>query len=277
MRIRFRFAKLGKIRFTSQRDVARMWERALRRAGLPLDYTKGFSPRPQLSFGLALPTGCESLAEYVDVVLDGPRAEAAGVEVDELPERLTDLLPAGIEVQAAAPADRNAGSLQELVTSCGWTMTFTGVTRAELGFQVASLLAASSVPIERERKGRQVQDDLRPSVRVLTISDDTEGSDRTGGPDAIGSIGVTAELATQPRGVRPIELVRGLIAVSGGPGCAGSTQGTGAIRTQGVPVLDRACRTQQWIERDGIRREPLALRGAAMGDARAAHALERAS
>ena len=57
MRIRFRFSKLGKIRFTSQRDVARMWERALRRAGLPLAYTEGFSPRPQLSFGLALPTG----------------------------------------------------------------------------------------------------------------------------------------------------------------------------------------------------------------------------
>ena len=70
MRIRFRFAKLGKIRFTSQRDVARMWERALRRAELPLAYTEGFSPRPQLSFGLALPTGCESLAEYLDVVLD---------------------------------------------------------------------------------------------------------------------------------------------------------------------------------------------------------------
>jgi radical SAM-linked protein len=265
MRIRFRFAKLGKIRFTSQRDVARMWERALRRAGLPLDYTKGFSPRPQLSFGLALPTGCESWAEYVDVVLNGPRAEAAGIEVDALPERLTSLLPAGIEVEAVAPADRHAGSLQQLVTSCSWTMTFTGVTRAELGSQVAALLAASSVPIERERKGKQEHDDLRPSVRALTVSDES------------GPVGVTAELATQPRGVRPIELVRGLIAVSGGSGDGGCSAGIGVNRTQGVPVLDRACRTQQWIERDGIREEPLAVSGAAMGDARAAHALERAS
>jgi radical SAM-linked protein len=285
MRIRFRFAKLGKIRFTSQRDVARMWERALRRAGLPLDYSKGFSPRPQLSFGLALPTGCESLAEYVDVVLDGPRAEAAGIEVDALPERLTHLLPDGIDVQAVAPADRRAGSLQQLVTSCSWTMSFTGVTRAELESQVTSLLGASSVPIERERKGKQEQDDLRPSVWSLAVADDatagdvigdhTHSSGRTG--PAGGSIGVTAELATQPRGVRPIELVRGLIAVSGGSGKAGSTPGTGVDRTQGVPVLDRACRTQQWIERDGIRREPLAVSGVAMGDARAAHALERAS
>lgn len=281
MRIRFRFAKLGKIRFTSQRDVARMWERALRRAGLPLDYTKGFSPRPQLSFGLALPTGCESWAEYVDVALDDLRAEAAGVEVDALPERLTHLLPAGIEVEAAAPVDRSGGSLQQLVTSCSWTMSFTGVTRAELETQVASLLAASSVPIERERKGRQETDDLRPSVRSLTVSDETVsvetgGSDRRTGPGGA-STGVTAELATQPRGVRPIELVRGLITVSGGPGDAGATAGTGGGRTQGVPVLDRACRTQQWIERDGIREEPLAVSGTAVGDARAVHALERAS
>ena len=69
MIVRMRFTKLGKIRWTSHRDVARMWERALRRAGLPVAYTQGFSPRPQLSFGLALPTGCESVAEYLDVSL----------------------------------------------------------------------------------------------------------------------------------------------------------------------------------------------------------------
>ena len=56
-RYRIRFSKLGKIRFTSHRDVARMWERALRRATLPVAYTEGFSPHPKLSFGLALSTG----------------------------------------------------------------------------------------------------------------------------------------------------------------------------------------------------------------------------
>src|ERR1019366_4314273 len=109
MRIRFRFAKLGKIRFTSQRDVARMWERALRRAELPLAYTEGFSPRPQLSFGLALPTGCESLAEYVDVALDATRG--AGIEAASLPALLTPLLPEGIDVEEAVPVEKGPGSL----------------------------------------------------------------------------------------------------------------------------------------------------------------------
>ena len=53
-----------------------MWERALRRSGLPVAWSEGFSPRPLLSFGLALPTGGESLAEYLDVRLDLGRGPA---------------------------------------------------------------------------------------------------------------------------------------------------------------------------------------------------------
>jgi radical SAM-linked protein len=262
MRIRFRFTKLGKIRFTSQRDVARMWERALRRAGLPLAYTEGFSPRPQLSFGLALPTGCESLAEYLDVVLDDQRPETAAIDLATLPALLTDLLPEGIEVEEAAPAERSVGSLQLLVTSCTWTMEFSGVTRDQLEQQVTSLLAATEVPIVRERKGREEHDDLRPSILALSVS---------------GGSGVVAEFATQPRGVRPVELVRGLASVAGPRDAEPPAVDTAGDRTVGIPVLGRACRTQQWIERDGIREEPLGRRGDAVGADRAAHALERAS
>jgi radical SAM-linked protein len=267
MRIRFRFTKLGRIRFTSQRDVARMWERALRRADLPLAYTEGFSPRPQLSFGLALPTGCESLAEYLDVAFDERRPETAAVDVSQLPMVLTDLLPVGVDVDEAALTERGTGSLQQLVTSCTWTMHFSGVTSAELEHRVASLLAADAVPIVRERKGREEHDDLRPSVLGLTVC--APGGRATGPSEAAGTatVGLVAELATQPRGVRPVELVRGLTAVSAGAG----------DRTVGNPVLDRACRTQQWIERDGTREEPLGRRGDATAVVRAARALERAS
>ena len=279
MRIRLRFSKLGKIRFTSQRDVARMWERALRRAALPVAYSSGFSPRPQLSFGLALPTGCESWAEYLDVVLDDRRPESADVDVASLPGRMTALLPEGIEVEAAAPVEGGAGSLQQQVTSCSWVMDINGVTREDLATRVASLLAASSVPIVRERKGRQEEDDLRPSVRSLAVVEGTE-------PES-GAVRVVAELSTQPRGVRPVELLRGLTVVGGpslpDPGREGQPPSgvvphrPGDERAEGVPVLDRACRTQQWIERDGIRGEPLGPSGSTTGPGRAAHALGRAS
>ncbi len=93
-----------------------------------------------------------------------------------------------------------------------------------------------------------------------------------------GPVGVVAELATRPRGVRPIELLRGLVAVSGGSaadGSLGTAPGRGTAA--GTPVIDRACRTQQWIEREGIREEPLRRRGEPTGTRRAAHALVRAS
>ena len=94
-RLRLRFTKAGKVRFTSHRDVARMWERALRRSRLPVAYSQGFSPHPLVSFGLALPTGCESHGEYLDVRL-GPAA----------PEEIPMARAAGDADQPAPGGDR---------------------------------------------------------------------------------------------------------------------------------------------------------------------------
>jgi radical SAM-linked protein len=262
VRVRLRFSKLGKIRFTSQRDVARMWERALRRGELPMAYTRGFSPRPQLSFGLALPTCCESLAEYVDVLLDDERPETARVDPFALPEHLSQLLPDGIDVQAAKVVDGGSASLQQEVSSCSWSMTLGGLGRSTMEARVTALLAAPDVPILRERKGREEVDDLRPSVVILTI----EGKD--GSDD--GPVELVAELKTRPRGVRPIELVRGLAAM--GHAAPGGDSGVG-----GDPELVRACRTKQWIECDGVRREPLPNEGESPDADRAVCALGRAS
>lgn len=289
-RVRIRFSKQGKIRFTSHRDVARMWERALRRAGLPLAYTEGFSPRPRLSFGLALPTGCESEAEYLDVSLDDRRTETTGLTVASLPEILSPLLPDGVEVREAAGFEPGSGSLQQLVTSCSWTMFLAGVSLEELTAQVGAFLAAPSVLVTRERKGRTVEDDVRPAVRSLAV---VEGPP----PGFVGPGGtevcLEAELGTQPRGMRPSELMTGLAsaqAASGGPsgrgsgggsptGSGGSSEPAGSPGDRGqagAPVISRACRTHQWIERDGIRDEPLEWARRQDAD-RAGYALERAS
>jgi radical SAM-linked protein len=231
VRVRFRYTKLGKVRFTSQRDVARMWERALRRAVLPVAYSEGFSPRPLLSFGLALPTGAESLAEFVDVVLDETRAGATDLVTRELAGRLEPFLPDGVTVRAAA-ALTGGGSLQHEVTACRWKLALAGASRVSVSEAVASFTAATSVPLVRERKGRESEDDLRPGVRELSVA--------VGRGDE--HVVVVAEVATQPRGVRPAELVRSLAERMGD---------TGRLALAG------ACRTAQWIERDGKRWEPL--------------------
>jgi len=259
-----RFVKLGKIRFTSHRDVARMWERALRRSRLPVAWSEGFSPRPLLSFGLALPTGDESLAEYLDVRLDvaGPETTglaepAQGLDPDaraalaELPGRLSPLLPDGIDVVAAGAVGIGVGSLQQEVTSCTWELEVLGLDPAVLGTRVESFLRAPSILIRRERKGREHEDDIRANVTELSVTGPVRREHMAQGPVC----GLRVEMTTQPRGVRPAELVQGL----------GSDV-----------VLARACRTQQWIERDGSRLEPLPWGGVRPGTD-VPHANERAS
>jgi radical SAM-linked protein len=234
-RLRLRFSKTGKIRFTSHRDVARMWERALRRSGLPVAYSQGFVPHPLVSFGLALPTGCESQGEYLDVRLGA--AASGETPVAELPAALTLLLPEGIGVQAAALVGAAEGSLQQEVESCDWELEVLGVSSEELRERVDNVLRAPVLTVRRQRKGREFDDDVRPAILALSVAG-THGE-------------VKAELATHPRGVRPADLVTAL----------------GADTAPG-----RACRTHQWIERDGARFEPLPLSGLTTGAAAVQHA-----
>jgi radical SAM-linked protein len=219
VKIRLRFRKMGKVRFTSHRDVARIWERALRRASLPVAYSEGFSPRPKLSFGLALSTRHESVAEYHDVEFrDVP-------DITALPFQLTEQLPVGIDVTAAAPLAPGSPSLQEDVTSCSWRIEVPDLVPAEAGELVTAALAADELVVTRTRKGREVTDDLRPAVLTVTVAGPTERGTE-----------LEAELAVHPRSVRPAELLL-------------------ALR----PGLEegRVVRTAQWIWRDGARLEPL--------------------
>lgn len=230
MRVRVRFSKLGKVRFTSHRDVARIWERVFRKAALPVAYSSGFSPRPRLAFGLALPTGAESLAEYVDIELAEDRP------LDGLASQLTEAMPDGFTVLVVAPVERSAPSLQEDVVACTWDLAVRDRTIEAVSAAADRLLAADSLPLERERKGERRIDDLRPGIESLTVD--------AGEPLPV----LRAVLATRPRGMRPGELLAVAFPDAARPG----------------ELAGRVLRTHQWIERDGARQDllPLAAAGA---------------
>lgn len=224
--IRLQFTKNGKIRFTSHRDVARIFERVLRQANVPMVYSEGFSPRPRVSFGLALPTGYESNAEYIDIRIDDERAPDG--LANHIPEVLTKALPIGLAVTGSTILGKQTPSLQEAVTSCEWDITLTETTTVEdLHEWKARALGASSIVVERERKGKKVTDDLRPLILDLQVVDDLDSDGR---PHLI------AELGCRPRALRPSELTAALV-----PGLAEFT-----VR-----------RTKQIIEREGARLDPL--------------------
>jgi radical SAM-linked protein len=220
MKLRLRYAKQGKIRFTSHRDTARIWERALRRAELPVATSEGFTPRPRLSFGLALPTGAESIAEYLDVeLLDG----AVGDEdLATLPARLDAVLPVGFRVLVAAIMEPGSPSLQDAVTSVTWELS--APDGVDVDAAVTRLLDADQLPLERERKGERRVDDVRPTILALAAGDGR----------------LIADVATVGRGLRPAELAE-------------------LAFPDAEPTALRALRTHQWIEHDGDRREVLAL------------------
>lgn len=193
--VRFRFTKHGKVRFTSHRDVARLWERALRVAGATVTYSEGFSPRPRLSFGLALPTGAASDGEYVDVRLEEEPAD--GLEV--LCARLAAALPEGMEVPAAAVLAPGAPSLQEVVDASEWSILLGGdLDPSPVGVAVAAALAADELPVRRERKGKEQVADLRPALLDLAVAPGPDGPE------------LTAVLATRPTSFRPEELASAL-------------------------------------------------------------------
>ena len=214
MKQRVRFAKHGKVRFLSHRDIARVWERALRRAGVRVAYSEGFSPRPKLSFGLALSTGYESLGEYLDIDL------AEAVDPAELPAVVTPSLPVGMEAQAAIDIPPGTDSLQQAVTSSSWRLEVIGVEPSAINEAVARVLALDELPITVERKGSPSPLDARPAIVDLWVD---------------GTV-LEAELATQPRSLRPAELL---------------------LAVDPTWVLGRVLRTHQWTTVDGARCEPI--------------------
>jgi radical SAM-linked protein len=208
VRLRICFDKHGKIRFTSHRDVARIWERTLRRTGMPVAYSEGFSPRPRLSFGLALSTGHESNAEYLDVELDPTRL--VGVDMDALADELSAHLPVGMTVRGLRMIDRSTPSLQQAVTSCTWQIDVADTDAETVARAVARALAADTLIVTRERKGKQVTDDLRPLVLSLDVIGPIEGENSETHRSLRGTVRLIAELGTQPRAVRVSELLAAL-------------------------------------------------------------------
>jgi radical SAM-linked protein len=229
MRIRIRYRKVGKVRFLSHRDLARVLERGVRRAGLPVAYSEGFNPHPKLHFGLAISVGHESLAEYLDVDLDPGRG--ALPDLAAVPEALDACLPAGVDVTAAVLLEPGTTSLQEAVTSSSWRFRLPQGDPDDVAAVVDRLLGADHIPVDVVRKQKPVREDLRPLLVDLRFEAAPDGPT------------LVAELGTKPRSVRPAEFLTAT-------GLPEPVVEVGAVRVT---------RTHQWITNDGVRAEPVPL------------------
>jgi radical SAM-linked protein len=162
-RVRLRYTKRGRLRFISHRDFARAFERALRRANVPMAYSAGFTPHPKVSYVGAAPTGVASEAEYLEIAL------ARTVDVDRLRAALDAALPDGIDVIDAVQA--GTGSLAERMQASHWRIALPGVPVASARAAVEVFLAAGEIGVERLTKDGRRTLDARGPVLAATVSE----------------------------------------------------------------------------------------------------------
>ncbi|MFC3577544.1 TIGR03936 family radical SAM-associated protein [Streptomyces yaanensis] len=158
-RIRLRYTKRGRLRFTSHRDFQRAFERALRRAEVPMAYSAGFTPHPKVSYANAAPTGTGSEAEYLEIALTEAR------DPDKLRELLDESLPGGLDIIEAVEA-RTSG-LAERLTASVWELRLDGVEPADAERAVAAFNAAGIVEVQRMTKNGIRTFDARSAVASL--------------------------------------------------------------------------------------------------------------
>lgn len=163
-RLRLRYAKRGPARFTSHRDFSRAFERALRRADVPMAYSSGFTPHPRISYANASPTSAATEAEYLEIGL------SERCDPEKVRAALDAVLPPGLDVLAVAEAE--GGALADRLTASSWRVDLgPEVDGDELAGAVADLLAAESYEVSRMTKNGLRTFDVRSAVVVLEVLD----------------------------------------------------------------------------------------------------------
>ncbi|MGH8965855.1 MAG: TIGR03936 family radical SAM-associated protein [Actinomycetes bacterium] len=232
-KVRLRYAKRGKLRFTSHRDVARAFERALRRTGLPMAYSQGFSPHPKISWVGAAPTGVASEAEYVEIQLvDHVDAEVVRAELDAaLPEGL-----AVLEGVLASP-----GGLTERIEASKWRIEVRELSGEQLRQAARALLTVPEVLVERVTKDGRRLLDARAAIVSLDVEDPPALAPAA---DLLTRCGILVAVVRQVSpAVRPDDVLRALSVVAELP----------------LPVPAKAIRMAQGrLDDDGDLVDPLA-------------------
>lgn len=166
-RLRVRYAKRGRARFASHRDFGRAFERALRRAGVPMAYSSGFSPHPRISYANAAPTGAASDAEYLEIGL------AERCDPEKVRAALDAALPDGMDVVEVVEA--SGGALADRLTGSVWSVWWPGADLGALTGAIAELLARDELVVERMTKNGLRSFDVRRALVRLEV----DGSDLT--------------------------------------------------------------------------------------------------
>lgn len=189
-KLRLRYAKTGRARFTSHRDFARAFERAVRRADIPMALSSGFNQHPRISYANATPTGAATHADYLEIGL------ARVCEPSWVVDALSAALPDGMAILAAQEATPTP--LGQQLTASTWTVELRGVEPAVLASAVDAARAAPTLMASRQAKEGLRTFDCVPALIAM---------------DATGTDAFTLTLHHTTPLVRPDDVVQALRAL----------------------------------------------------------------
>ncbi len=230
-RLRVRYAKRGRLRFTSHRDFSRAFERAVFRARVPMAYSSGFNPHPRISYAGAAPTGSASEAEYLELAL------AEVVVPTDVHAMLDEALPPGLDVLEVVESP--GGSLADLLEASRWRIDL-AADHETVSDAVARFVAADEALVERMTKKGIREFDARAAVVSLVVLPAGDPAPAGAGPTSLDVV-----LRHGTPAVRPDDVLRGLEAVAG-------------LRVGEAPLMTRLA--QGPLLQDGGVGDPLASR-----------------
>jgi radical SAM-linked protein len=164
MHIRVEYGKTSAMRLIGHLDLYKTWERLIRRAKLPLEYTLGFNPHPKINLSPALPLGFTSECELIDIWLEESLA------LDMIDSALRTSAPPGIRLKSVSEVLESEPAIQTQISSAIYEITFLEFV-SHLEQKIAALETSSSLP--RMRRGKQY--DLRPLIEQIEILNHTQG------------------------------------------------------------------------------------------------------
>ena len=167
-KVRLRFRKVGEIRFLSHLELAHLFYRASKRADLPLCFSEGFHPMPKIIFSTALPVGVESLAEVVDMELEG------GMTPNEVMERLNQILPQGIKVIEAEEVPLSSSLSYLPHRSVYWIPLDHLLSKKEAIVKVKKALDQEGFLVHQKRKEGNRIVDVRPLIEKMDVKEKKE-------------------------------------------------------------------------------------------------------
>ena len=176
MRLRIRFKKYGPVRFIGHLDVMRFFQKAIRRAGIDVAYSKGFSPHQIMAFAAPLGVGLMSNGEYMDIEVNSmtmsiPSSRGScTVSCQEIMDRLNQVSVPGIEVISVKILPESAGNAMASVAAAAYTVRFRGES-PDFAAILPDFLGREHILIRKETKKGTREVDIRPGIFRLDYRD----------------------------------------------------------------------------------------------------------